>query len=314
MKTQTLISAKEPALQLSVADERPSVSKAKATAMPHSTAASSARTNVTLATSQATSSGAATSGEAARISVRNLEAGYANHKVLKSINMDVPPCSVTAIMGPSGCGKSTFIRCINRLHEETPGAWSRGEVILDGENLFHPSIDPVEMRRKIGMVFQRPNPFPTFTIYENVAAGLRLNGWRRGSKLDERVEKSLRRAALWDEVKDRLHSPGTGLSGGQQQRLCIARAIAVEPEILLADEPASALDPVATERVEELLLNLKKDYTILLVTHNIQQAARVADRTAFFLLGDLIEYGPTNDLFTKPKDSRTEAFISGRFG
>jgi phosphate transport system ATP-binding protein len=251
---------------------------------------------------------------AARISVRNLEAGYANHKVLKSINMDVPPRSVTAIMGPSGCGKSTFIRCINRLHEETPAAWSRGEVILDGQNLFHPSIDPVEMRRKIGMVFQRPNPFPTFSIYENVAAGLRLNGWRKGSKLDERVEKSLRRAALWDEVKDRLHFAGTGLSGGQQQRLCIARAIAVEPEILLADEPASALDPVATERVEELLLDLKNDYTILLVTHNIQQAARVADRTAFFLLGDLIEYGPTNDLFTKPKDSRTDAFISGRFG
>jgi phosphate transport system ATP-binding protein len=249
-----------------------------------------------------------------RISVRNLEAGYGDHRVLKSIQMDVPPRSVTAIMGPSGCGKSTFIRCINRLHEETPGAWSRGEVILDGQDLFHPSIDPVDMRRKIGMVFQRPNPFPTFTIYENVAAGLRLNGWRRGAKLDERVEKSLRRSALWDEVKDRLHTPGTGLSGGQQQRLCIARAIAVEPEILLADEPASALDPVATERVEDLLLNLKKDYTILLVTHNIQQAARVADRTAFFLLGDLIEYGPTNDLFTKPKDSRTDAFISGRFG
>ncbi|MDB5320946.1 MAG: phosphate transporter ATP-binding protein PhoT family [Phycisphaerales bacterium] len=250
----------------------------------------------------------------ARIAVRNLEAGYGNHKVLKSINMDVPPRSVTAIMGPSGCGKSTFIRCINRLHEETHGAWSRGEVILDGQDLFHPSIDPVDMRRKIGMVFQRPNPFPTFTIYENVAAGLRLNGFRRGAKLDERVEKSLRRAALWDEVKDRLHTAGTGLSGGQQQRLCIARAIAVEPEILLADEPASALDPVATERIEELLLNLKQDYTILLVTHNIQQAARVADRTAFFLLGDLIEYGPTNDLFTKPKDSRTDAFISGRFG
>ena len=250
----------------------------------------------------------------ARISVRKLDAGYGDHRILKSIDMDVPPRSVTAIMGPSGCGKSTFIRCINRLHEEIPGAWSRGEVILDGKNLFHTSVDPVDMRRKIGMVFQRPNPFPTFSIYENVAAGLRLNGWRRGAKLDERVEKSLRRAALWDEVKDRLNSPGTGLSGGQQQRLCIARAIVVEPEILLADEPASALDPVATERIEELLLDLKKDYTILLVTHNIQQAARVADRTAFFLLGDLIEYGTTNDLFTNPKDSRTEAFISGRFG
>jgi phosphate transport system ATP-binding protein len=250
----------------------------------------------------------------ARISVRNLDAGYGDRRILKSINMDIPPRSVTAIMGPSGCGKSTFIRGINRLHEETPGAWAKGEVILDNQDLFDPRVDPVEIRRKIGMVFQRPNPFPTFSIYENVAAGLRLNGWRKGARLDERVEKSLRRAALWDEVKDRLHSPGTGLSGGQQQRLCIARAIAVEPEILLADEPASALDPVATERIEELFLDLKKDYTILLVTHNIQQAARIADRTAFFLLGDLIEYGTTNDLFTNPGDSRTEAFISGRFG
>jgi phosphate transport system ATP-binding protein len=249
-----------------------------------------------------------------RISVRNLEAGYGDHKILKSIQMDVPPCSVTAIMGPSGCGKSTFIRCINRLHEEIPGAWARGEVMLDGQNLFAPSVDPVQMRRQIGMVFQRPIPFPTFSLYENVAAGLRLNGWQRGHKLDARVEKSLRRAALWEEVKDRLHTAGTGLSGGQQQRLCIARAIAVEPEILLADEPASALDPVATERIEELFLDLKKDYTILLVTHNIQQAARIADRTAFFLLGDLIEYGTTNQMFTAPRDSRTESFISGRFG
>jgi phosphate transport system ATP-binding protein len=250
----------------------------------------------------------------ARISVRGLDAGYGDRRILKSINMDVPPRSVTAIMGPSGCGKSTFVRCINRLHEETPAAWAKGEVILDGQDLFEARVDPVEIRRRIGMVFQRPNPFPTFSIYENVAAGLRLNGWRKGARLDERVEKSLRRAALWEEVKDRLHSPGTGLSGGQQQRLCIARAIAVEPEILLADEPASALDPVATERIEELFLDLKKDYTILLVTHNIQQAARIADRTAFFLLGDLIEYGPTNNVFTNPSDSRTEAFISGRFG
>lgn len=249
-----------------------------------------------------------------RISVKNLDAGYGDHKILKSIHMDVPPCSVTAIMGPSGCGKSTFIRCINRLHEETPGAWARGEVLLDGQNLFGAGVDPVVTRRMIGMVFQRPNPFPTFSIYENVAAGLRLNGMKRGSELDARVERSLRRAALWEEVKDRLNMPGTGLSGGQQQRLCIARAIAVEPEILLADEPASALDPIATERIEELFLDLKKDYTILLVTHNIQQAARVADRTAFFLLGDLIEYGPTGEIFTNPKDSRTESFISGRFG
>lgn len=249
-----------------------------------------------------------------RISVKSLDAGYGDLKILKSIKMDIPPCSVTAIMGPSGCGKSTFIRCINRLHEETPGAWAHGEVMLDGNNLFGTGVDPVAIRRKIGMVFQRPNPFPTFSIYENVAAGLKLNGMKRGSELDARVERSLRRAALWDEVKDRLNTPGTGLSGGQQQRLCIARAIAVEPEILLADEPASALDPIATERIEELFLDLKKDYTILLVTHNIQQAARVADRTAFFLMGDLIEYGPTGEIFTNPKDSRTESFISGRFG
>jgi phosphate transport system ATP-binding protein len=256
----------------------------------------------------------ATGARPDRLVIRNLQAGFGRQQVLKGITLALPDQALIAIMGPSGCGKSTFIRCLNRLHEETPGAWARGEVVLDAQNLFDPTVDPVDMRRRIGMVFQRPNPFPTFSIYENVAAGLRLNGWRKGHKLDERVEKSLRRAALWEEVKDRLHSPGTGLSGGQQQRLCIARAIAVEPEILLADEPASALDPVATERIEELFLDLKKDYTILLVTHNIQQAARIADRTAFFLLGDLIEYGPTNDLFTKPSDSRTEAFISGRFG
>jgi phosphate transport system ATP-binding protein len=312
--------AQTPPLQLSVGEDRETLPGSKPaekrpTAMPPTTQVNiPAQSSFVAPSAQRNVPGAPQAVEEPRISVRNLEAGYGNHKVLKSINMDVPPRSVTAIMGPSGCGKSTFIRCINRLHEESPGAWSKGTVMLDGQNLFHPSIDPVEMRRKIGMVFQRPNPFPTFSIYENVAAGLRLNGWRRGFKLDERVEKSLRRAALWEEVKDRLNTPGTGLSGGQQQRLCIARAIAVEPEILLADEPAPALDPVATERIEELLLDLKKDYTILLVTHNIQQAARVADRTAFFLLGDLIEYGPTGDLFTKPTDSRTEAFISGRFG
>ena len=316
----TIAAADAPQLQLSVGEDRQTAPQSKPidqrpTVMPpttHATVSFQSAFAVPIAKEAAPQ--ASRGEETPRISVRNLEAGYGNHKVLKSINMDVPPRSVTAIMGPSGCGKSTFIRCVNRLHEETPGAWARGEIILDGQNLFHPSIDPVDMRRKIGMVFQRPNPFPTFTIYENVAAGLRLNGWRRGGKLDERVEKSLRRAALWDEVKDRLNTAGTGLSGGQQQRLCIARAIAVEPEILLADEPASALDPIATERIEELLLDLKKDYTILLVTHNIQQAARVADRTAFFLLGDLIEYGPTRDIFTKPADSRTEAFISGRFG
>lgn len=308
-------------IKLSVGEQRrdATTSEQKTNPMPPSTSTSGTSSTASQTTfvapiAQRPAAPPSETPEVARISIRNLEAGYTGHKVLKSINMDVAPRSVTAIMGPSGCGKSTFIRCINRLHEEAPGAWSKGNVMLDGQDLFHPSVDPVVIRRKIGMVFQRPNPFPTFSIYDNVAAGLKLNGWRRGGKLDERVEKSLRRAALWDEVKDRLSSPGTGLSGGQQQRLCIARAIAVEPEILLADEPASALDPIATERIEELFLDLKKDYTILLVTHNIQQAARIADKTAFFLLGDLIEYGPTGDLFTKPADSRTEAFISGRFG
>jgi phosphate transport system ATP-binding protein len=249
-----------------------------------------------------------------RISVRNLQAGYGDHRVLKGIHMDVPPRSVTAIMGPSGCGKSTFIRCINRLHEETPGAWSRGQVILDGQDLFHPSIDPVDMRRKIGMVFQRPNPFPTFTIYENVAAGLRLNGWRRGAKLDERVEKSLRRSALWDEVKDRLHTPGIGLSGGQQQRLCIARAIAVKPSVLLLDEPASALDPISTAKVEELIEELASDYCIAIVTHNMQQAARASQFTAFMYLGELIEFNRTDNIFTAPANKRTQDYVTGRFG
>jgi phosphate transport system ATP-binding protein len=249
-----------------------------------------------------------------RISVEDLRAGFGSHQVLKGISLPIAGRAVTAIMGPSGCGKSTFIRCINRLHEEVPGAWARGAVYLDGQDLCAASIDPVELRRRIGMVFQRPNPFPTFNIYDNVAVGLRLNGVRRRAVLDERVEKSLRRAALWDEVKDRLDMPGTGLSGGQQQRLCIARALAVEPEILLLDEPCSALDPAATERVEELLTGLKRDYTLVMVTHNIQQAARVADRTVFLLLGELVEEGPTSELFTNPKDPRTESFISGRFG
>ena len=250
----------------------------------------------------------------ARIVVESLRAGFGTHEVLGLQSLRMPSRAITAIMGPSGCGKSTFIRCLNRLHEETPGAWVRGVVRLDGTNLYDWSVDPVEVRRKIGMVFQRPNPFPTFSIYDNVAAGLRLNGLRKRSLLDERVEKSLRRAALWDEVKDRLDKPGTSLSGGQQQRLCIARTLAVEPEIVLLDEPTSALDPIATERIEELLMHLKQDYTLVLVTHNIQQAARVADRTMFLLLGELVEEGPTSELFTTPKDPRTESFISGRFG
>jgi phosphate transport system ATP-binding protein len=249
-----------------------------------------------------------------RIEISDLRAGFGNHEVLKSITLGIHDRAVTAIMGPSGCGKSTFIRCMNRLHEEIPGSWSTGQIRLDGVDLNDRSVDTVDLRRKVGMVFQRPNPFPTFSIYGNVAVGQKLNGVRNRAVLDERVEKSLRRAALWDEVKDRLDKPGTGLSGGQQQRLCIARALAVEPEILLMDEPCSALDPIATEKIEELLVDLRKDYTCVMVTHNIQQAARVADRSVFLLLGELVEEGPTRDMFTNPRDPRTEAFISGRFG
>jgi phosphate transport system ATP-binding protein len=249
-----------------------------------------------------------------RLTVEHLEAGFRRHQVLKSISLSIADRAVTAIMGPSGCGKSTFIRCINRMHEETSGAWVRGGIRLDGQDVYAPAVDPTLLRRKIGMVFQRPNPFPTFSIYANVAVGLKLNGLRKRAVLDERVEKSLRRAALWEEVKDRLHKPGTSLSGGQQQRLCFARALAVEPEILLLDEPCSALDPVATERIESLLTDLKQDYTLVLVTHNIQQSARIADRTIFLLMGELVEEGATSELFTTPKDPRTESFISGRFG
>src|SRR5438105_3540553 len=249
-----------------------------------------------------------------RIAVQDLRAGFGAHHVLKSISVNMPGKALTAIMGPSGCGKSTFIRCMNRLHEEIPSAWVTGSIKLDGRDLYETSVDPVEIRRRIGMVFQRANPFPTFSIFDNVAAGLRLNGIKRRPIVRERVERSLRKAALWDEVKDRLEKPGTSLSGGQQQRLCIARALAVEPEILLLDEPCSALDPIATERIEELLTELKREYTLVMVTHNIQQAARVADRTIFLLLGELVEEGSTSEMFTTPKDSRTESFISGRFG
>ncbi len=249
-----------------------------------------------------------------RIKVHNLTAGYQQRQVLKPLALEVADQSVTAIMGPSGCGKSTFLRCLNRMHEENPGAWAQGLVEVEGQDVYARDVDPVEIRRKIGMVFQQPNPFPTFSIYNNVAVGPKLNGLRKRSLLYERVEKSLRRAALWDEVKDRLHQPGTSLSGGQQQRLCIARALAVEPEILLLDEPCSALDPVATQSVEDLLIELKRDHTIVLVTHNIQQAARVADRIVFLLLGELVEEGDTVQIFHRPKDPRTQEFITGRFG
>lgn len=246
------------------------------------------------------------------LSVRNLDAWYGSNKTLKGINMEIPANQVTAIIGPSGCGKSTFVRCINRMHETLPGSKVSGEILLDGKNIYEE--DPVELRKTVGMVFQKPNPFPSMSIYENVVAGLRLNGVRNREKLRAIAEKSLRMAALWDEVYDRLNYSGMSLSGGQQQRLCIARALAVEPSVLLMDEPASALDPIATLRIEELILELKNQYTIVIVTHNMQQAARIADSTAFFLSGELVEHGPTSQIFTNPKDKRTEDYITGRFG
>jgi len=246
------------------------------------------------------------------IVVDDLQAWYGEVHTLKGISMNFDANMVTAIIGPSGCGKSTFIRCLNRLHETTPGAHVSGSVKLQEDDLY--DLDPVDVRRVVGMVFQRPNPFPTMSIFDNVAIGLKLGGMRNKYELQQRVEKSLQMAALWDEVKDRLNRPAIALSGGQQQRLCIARALAVEPEVLLMDEPASALDPISTLRVEELLGQLKDNYTIVIVTHNMQQAARVADRTAFFLNGELIEFGDTTKIFTKPDDKRTEDYITGRFG
>ncbi len=246
--------------------------------------------------------------------IEKLNAWFGEHHVLKDITLKIEMQQVTAIIGPSGCGKSTFIRCLNRLHEVVPGARVSGSVLLDAQDIYGPGMNPVLVRRRVGMVFQKPNPFPTMSVYDNVAAGLRLNGMRRRSVLNERVERALRQAALWDEVKDMLHKSGTSLSGGQQQRLCIARALAVEPEVLLLDEPCSALDPIATARIEELLLDLRKTYTIIIVTHNMQQAARVSDFTGFFFLGELIEFGETKQLFTNPKDRRTEDYITGRFG
>jgi phosphate transport system ATP-binding protein len=251
---------------------------------------------------------------AAKLETRMLRASFGANLVLRGVDLKIPEKSVTAVMGPSGCGKTTFIRCLNRLHELTPGARVEGEVMLDGMNIYGPKVDPVAIRRKIGMVFQKPNPFPTMSVYDNVAAGLKLGGVKNRKLLDEAVEKSLRLAFLWDEVKNELKRSGAALSGGQQQRLCIARALAVEPEVILMDEPASALDPTATSKIEEAMARLKKDYTIVVVTHNMQQAARVADFTAFFYLGELIEFGPTADLFENPKKELTERYITGRFG
>jgi phosphate transport system ATP-binding protein len=241
-----------------------------------------------------------------------LHAYYGAVHAVKGVSLTYAANEVTAMIGPSGCGKSTVVRCINRMHEEIPGARAEGRVLLDDEDVYDAGVDVVSVRRTIGMVFQKPNPFPTMSIFDNVAAGLRLTG-RRGD-LSERVEQSLRAAGLWDEVKDRLGKPGIGLSGGQQQRLCIARTIAVEPDVIIMDEPASALDPISTLKIEELVLELKQRYTIVIVTHNMQQAARVADRTAFMLSGELVEVAETDKIFTNPDDSRTEDYVTGKFG
>ncbi len=248
-----------------------------------------------------------------QIKTVGLDLFYGDNQVLKNITFDIGRKKVTAFIGPSGCGKSSYLRCLNRMNDFIPSARITGTIEMEGENILSPETDVIALRRRVGMVFQKPNPFP-MSIYENVAYGPRLNGLKDKSGLDETVEKSLRGAALWDEVKDKLSSPGTGLSGGQQQRLCIARAIATQPEVLLMDEPTSALDPMSTARVEELIRELKGDYTVAIVTHNMQQAARVSDFTAFFLLGDLIEYDRTPKIFTSPSDKKTEDYISGRFG
>ncbi len=246
-----------------------------------------------------------------KVSTKNVEAFFGKSKALHGISLDVPQNTVVAIIGPSGCGKSTFLRCLNRMHE-VAGGTRKGSIMLDGEDIDE--YDPVVLRRRVGMVFQKPNPFPTMSIFDNVAAGLRLNGMVKKNSLAETVERSLRQAALFDEVKDILDRSGISLSGGQQQRLCIARALAVDPEVILMDEPASALDPIATAKIEELIQELKKNYTIVIVTHNMQQAARVSDETAFFYLGQLIEFGGTERLFTSPQKKQTEDYITGRFG
>jgi phosphate transport system ATP-binding protein len=248
------------------------------------------------------------------IHVTGVNAWFGSVQVLRGIDLTMAPKAVTAVIGPSGCGKSTFIRCLNRMHEVVPGARVTGTVLVEGEDVYAPGVDPVQVRRRIGMVFQRPNPFPTMSVFDNVAAGLRLAGVRRRADLQEAAERALRQAALWDEVKEQLDKPGTSLSGGQQQRLCIARALAVDPAVLLMDEPCSALDPIATARIEELILELRGALTVVIVTHNMQQAARVSEATGFFLMGEMVEFGVTRELFTNPRDTRTEDYITGRFG
>ncbi len=243
-----------------------------------------------------------------------LNAWFGEKHVLKDINLSMKANAVTAIIGPSGCGKSTFIRTLNRMHELVPNAKMSGEILLDQENIYAPGVDPVMIRRRVGMVFQKPNPFPTMSIYDNVAAGLRLTGVQKGQNLDEVVKRSLEQATLWDEVKDDLKKPGTSISGGQQQRLCIARAIALQPEVILMDEPCSALDPIATAKIEKLIVELQNNYTVVIVTHNMQQASRVSDFTAFFYLGSLVEFGDTAGIFESPKNLLTEKYITGEFG
>jgi phosphate transport system ATP-binding protein len=255
----------------------------------------------------------ASSGRGATVLTENLRAYYGSRLTIKGVSLTFQPNQVTAIIGPSGSGKSTVVRCINRMHEEIPGARAEGRVMLDQEDIYGPRVDITQVRRVVGMVFQRPNPFPTMSIYDNVAAGLKLAGIR-GPEVKERVHRSLRAVGLWDEVSDRLSAPGIGLSGGQQQRLCIARTIAIEPEVILMDEPCSALDPIATLKVEELIDELKSRYTIVIVTHNMQQAARVADSTVFMLDGEVVEHAKTNTIFTNPSDERTERYVTGKFG
>ena len=249
-----------------------------------------------------------------KISARGVRVYYEDKQAIKNVDVKIQDKTVTAFIGPSGCGKSTFLRCLNRMNDTISICRVEGEILLEGQNIYHPDVDPVQLRAKVGMVFQKPNPFPK-SIYENVAYGPRIHGlFESKSDLDEIVEMVLRRAALWEEVKDRLSEPGTGLSGGQQQRLCIARAIVTRPEVLLMDEPCSALDPIATAQIEELIADLKENFCVVIVTHSMQQAARVSNKTAFFHLGDLVEYGETEELFVRPTDPRTESYISGKIG
>jgi phosphate transport system ATP-binding protein len=249
-----------------------------------------------------------------KVSIQNLNAWFGTKQAIKNINLDIKENTATAIIGPSGCGKTTLIRCLNRMHEMTSGATTRGHVFVDNVDIYDKKVDSVVIKRRIGMVFQKPNPFPTMSTYDNVAAGLKLNGIKDKKIIDEVVSESLGAAALWSEVKNELEKPGVSLSGGQQQRLCIARALAMQPEVLLMDEPTSALDPIATSKIEELIHELKKDLTIIIVTHNMQQAARIADHTAFMYLGELVEYGPTKQIFENPRNELTERYISGKFG